>query len=91
LFTGIGGESWIEAAPGVAAAVGVEIATVTIGPGADYEDLYGDWARLREVGDSGCLLVRPDNHVCFRSFAGHVEAGRMLDAALRRTLARRPA
>jgi len=40
---------------------------VTIGPGASYEDVYGDWARLREAGDTGCVLVRPDNHVCFRS------------------------
>ena len=40
---------------------------MTIGPGAEYEDVYGDWARLREVGDTGCVLVRPDNHVCFRN------------------------
>jgi 2,4-dichlorophenol 6-monooxygenase len=91
LFTGIGGEHWIKAAQNVAAALGVEIATVTIGPGADYEDLYGDWARLREVGDSGCLLVRPDNHVCFRSPAGVDGANRVLDRALRRILAKRPA
>ncbi|MEV4349928.1 FAD-dependent monooxygenase [Actinoplanes sp. NPDC049596] len=61
LLTGLGGEPWAAAAR----AHGVK--AVVIGPGADYEDLYGDWARLREIADSGCVLLRPDNHVCFRS------------------------
>jgi 2,4-dichlorophenol 6-monooxygenase len=30
-------------------------------------DLYDDWARLREVQESGCVLVRPDAHVAWRS------------------------
>ena len=28
--------------------------------------LYGDWAALRKISDTGCLLGRPDNHVAFR-------------------------
>jgi 2,4-dichlorophenol 6-monooxygenase len=30
-------------------------------------DTYDDWARAREVSESGCVLVRPDTHVGWRS------------------------
>ena len=30
------------------------------------EELECDWARVREIGDSGALLVRPDQHVAWR-------------------------
>ncbi|MCY1140307.1 FAD-dependent monooxygenase [Actinoplanes sp. Pm04-4] len=82
LFTGLGGEAW------VAAAEGLPVVAVTIGPGADYEDIYGDWARLREVADSGCVLVRPDNYVCFRSFTLTDDPSRTLTEALNRVLGR---
>ena len=29
--------------------------------------LHGDWARAREIGDTGCIIVRPDQHVCWRA------------------------
>jgi hypothetical protein len=29
--------------------------------------VYDDWARLREVTESGCVLVRPDAHVGWRA------------------------
>jgi 2,4-dichlorophenol 6-monooxygenase len=88
LITGIGGEPWAEAARIVGKELGLEIATAVIGPGQEYEDPYGDWARLREIGDSGALLVRPDNHVAFRRHdaAGDVTAS--LGDALRRILGR---
>jgi 2,4-dichlorophenol 6-monooxygenase len=38
-----------------------------IGPGSAIEDLYDDWARLREVDESGGILVRPDGFVAWRS------------------------
>ncbi|MFG1992172.1 FAD-dependent oxidoreductase [Actinoplanes sp. NPDC048988] len=80
LLTGIGGEAW------VAAASAHGITAVTIGPGADYEDPYGDWARLREIGDSGCVLLRPDNHVCFRSATVTDDPSATLRAALDKVL-----
>lgn len=86
LIIGIGGEPWTEAARLVGKDLGLEIATAVIGPGQEYEDPYGDWARLRETADSGALLVRPDNHVAFR---GHDAAGDLtasLGDALRRIL-----
>jgi 2,4-dichlorophenol 6-monooxygenase len=82
LLTGVGGAAWIQAA----STLGVRAAG--IGPGADYEDLYGDWARLREIGDSGCLLVRPDNHICFRSEGVPGDPAAVLADALRRVLSR---
>ena len=66
LFTGIGGEAWRDAASQVTARTGVEIATYMIGPGREVLDTYGDWQRLSEVQESGCVLVRPDAHVAWR-------------------------
>ncbi|RSM57765.1 2,4-dichlorophenol 6-monooxygenase [Actinoplanes sp. ATCC 53533] len=88
LLTGIGGEAWVAAAAAVATELGVELIAATIGPGAGYEDLYGDWARLREVGDTGCVLLRPDNYVGFRSPGLPGDPREALGAALRRILAR---
>ncbi|MCS6937997.1 MAG: FAD-dependent monooxygenase [Roseiflexus sp.] len=67
LLTGIGGEAWKTAAAEVSARTGVEIACYTIGPGREVLDTYDDWARLREVAEDGCILVRPDAHVAWRS------------------------
>jgi 2,4-dichlorophenol 6-monooxygenase len=67
LLTGIGGEGWVKAARAVSATLGLPIRTVTIGPRADYEDHVGDWHHIREIRDAGCLIVRPDHHVAWRS------------------------
>jgi len=66
LFTGIGGEAWAEAAQLVGNELGIEIAAYVIGPRREWQDLTGDWANAREVRDSGIVLVRPDQHVCWR-------------------------
>jgi 2,4-dichlorophenol 6-monooxygenase len=67
LLTGIAGEHWAEAAAKVAQDLGIELAAYVIGPGREYIDLYEDWARAREVDEDGCVLVRPDAHVAWRS------------------------
>jgi 2,4-dichlorophenol 6-monooxygenase len=72
LLTGIAGETWADAAVKVAADTGVDLVAHVIGPGREYIDLYEDWARAREVGEDGCVLVRPDAHVAWRS-AGIVD------------------
>ncbi|MFI8214783.1 FAD-dependent oxidoreductase [Streptomyces sp. NPDC085932] len=83
LLTGIGGQAWLRAAE----QQDVDIATVVIGPGQEYEDPYGDWARLREVPDAGALLVRPDGFVAFRHpDAARTNARDLLTDALRRIL-----
>ncbi|GAA1314369.1 FAD-dependent oxidoreductase [Pseudonocardia xinjiangensis] len=72
LFTGIAGEQWAEAVPKVADDLGIEVVAYVVGPGREYIDLYEDWARVREVEEDGCVLVRPDAHVAWRS-AGRVD------------------
>ena len=67
LLTGINGEPWAAAAGRVAEALGVEIAAHVVGPRRAVVDHAGDWARVREVGESGCVLVRPDHHVAWRA------------------------
>ena len=67
ILTGIGGEAWAAAAETVKNELGVSIAVRVIGPRRDYEDHAGEWATLREISDSGCVLVRPDHHVAWRS------------------------
>ena len=67
LLTGIGGEKWKEAAKQVERHLGIDIKTYSIGWDQDYEDVYFDWARRREIAENGCLLIRPDRFVAWRS------------------------
>jgi 2,4-dichlorophenol 6-monooxygenase len=65
-LTGIGGQGWVEAGKIVGRELGIDIAAHIIGPRQHWQDFTGDWARAREVRDSGIVLVRPDQHVCWR-------------------------
>jgi 2,4-dichlorophenol 6-monooxygenase len=67
LLTGIGGDAWTAAAARAAQELGIEVAAYVIGPGREVLDTYGDWARSSEVAEDGCVLVRPDAHVAWRS------------------------
>ncbi|MFJ2393081.1 MULTISPECIES: FAD-dependent oxidoreductase [unclassified Streptomyces] len=67
LLTGIAGEAWAQAGEKIAQELGVPLETVVIGPGREVTDLYYDWAKLREVEESGVLLVRPDKHIAWRA------------------------
>jgi 2,4-dichlorophenol 6-monooxygenase len=84
IFTGIGGEAWEQAAAKVGREFGLDIAVRLVGPRRKIEDLTGDWARAREIADSGCILVRPDQHVAWRSEAMTANPA----ADLRRALAK---
>ncbi len=66
VLTGIGGEAWQDAAASVSGELGMNIKVHVIGPRQKYVDHVGDWARAREVTDSGCVVVRPDHHVAWR-------------------------
>ncbi|MCY1270962.1 2,4-dichlorophenol 6-monooxygenase [compost metagenome] len=88
LLTGHGGEAWVRAANAAARELGIELQVRRIGLGLDYADSYGDWARQREIGEDGCLLVRPDNHVAWRSSQRHDDCEQALLEALRALLAR---
>src|SRR5258705_5167477 len=60
LLTGIGGQGWIEAATTIGRGFGIDISAYSIGPRQHWQDFTGDWARAREGGDSGIVLLRPD-------------------------------
>lgn len=86
LITGIGGGAWRAAAEAAGKALGLPLRIVTIGPRADFEDHLGDWDKVREIGDGGAVLVRPDQHVAWRSLGPSGEAEAMLTRALRAIL-----
>jgi 2,4-dichlorophenol 6-monooxygenase len=82
LLTSIGGDAWVKAAQDYAKKTGVDINTLTIGPGCDVEDPFGDWARVSEIADDGCLLVRPDMFIGFRAQKMSKSAAKDLAAAM---------
>lgn len=88
LITGTDGEGWAKAATEVAGRHGIDLATVSIGAGADATDPTGTWARLREISESGAVLVRPDSFVAFRSPDAAADPVAALDDALRTILGR---
>lgn len=88
ILTGLGGEAWAEAAAKVADRLGIDLVTHVIGPRQPYVDHGGDWARICEIRDSGCLLVRPDQHVAWRATAMTEDPEGDLFRVLRQVLAR---
>jgi 2,4-dichlorophenol 6-monooxygenase len=62
LITGLTGKLWAEAASGLDETY---LRTVVIGS-PEAEDVYCAWQKLREVDESGALLVRPDGTVAWR-------------------------
>ena len=60
LVTGPAGQKWIEA---VRSPVPIDCVVV----GRDIVDENGDWMKLLGIDDDGALLVRPDQHVAWRS------------------------
>ena len=66
VVTGVGGGPWLAAARAAGEQFGLTLTEVAIGPGLPFDDPYGTWAELRETGDAGVLLVRPDLYVAAR-------------------------
>ncbi|HEY4456847.1 MAG TPA: FAD-dependent monooxygenase [Pseudonocardiaceae bacterium] len=85
LLTGQGGEPWAVAARQASAASGVAIDVHVIGSDG-LLDPYGDWAALREVGTTGCVLVRPDRHIAWRATELPPDAADLLTGVLARVL-----
>lgn len=86
LVTGIAGEEWAAVADKVAAELGVPVEAVVIGPGREVTDLYYDWAKLREIEESGALLVRPDKHIAWRAMSMPEDPEGALRTAMTRIL-----
>lgn len=89
LLTGAGGKAWKEAAVKAGKELSVPLTAYSIGWAQDWEDVYGDWDRRREVEDDGCVLVRPDRTVCWRSMSMQEDCAgavvKVLKAVLGRT------
>src|SRR6266568_1212896 len=82
LVTGVSGGCWGDAARAVGLELGIEVPVVRVGaPG--FRDAYGEWARLREIDEDGCLLVRPDGYIAWRQVSAPGDAGESLGRALR--------
>ena len=72
LVAGPAGEAWADAAGAIAQAeatargpVATPLAPVVIG--RDVDDPDGRWLRLLDIAADGAVLVRPDQHVAWRS------------------------
>ncbi|GAB0135392.1 hypothetical protein EsDP_00003732 [Epichloe bromicola] len=86
LFTGPGGRDWKSAADEVSKKLGIQIGCYSIGWKQDYEDVYFDWARRREVDEDGCVLARPDRFVAWRSTSMIQDCGSKLEVVMRSVL-----
>lgn len=88
LFTGIGGQGWRNAAQQASAKLGVPITVHSIGFRQEWEDQYLDWAKVRGVAESGCVVVRPDYFVAWRSQQWEGDGAEKLETVLSALLSR---
>ncbi|MEZ0053991.1 2,4-dichlorophenol 6-monooxygenase [Mycobacterium sp. MAA66] len=86
LLTGVGGQHWQAGAEQVADNLGVPITVHVIGERGGLRDPYGDWATRSEVDPTGCVLVRPDGHIVWRSPAKAPDGAAQLSCAVKRAL-----
>lgn len=89
LFTGHGGEGWRVSAAELSEETGIPINMYGIGFGLDYHDVYREWYKRREVDEDGCVLVRPDRVVAWRSVKMVPDCKVKLQAVLDSVLSRR--
>lgn len=80
------GSAWLEAAEAVAAELGVPLTAFRVGTGTEVADLYGAFGATAEIGETGCLLVRPDQFVAWRQRDLPEDPKAALAAALRACL-----
>lgn len=86
LLTGIGGDDWARAARIVAEELGVDLRVRAIGRGREVDDAYSAWTAVREVGDHGALLIRPDRYVGWRAGELPADPTQALRGAMRQIL-----
>jgi 2,4-dichlorophenol 6-monooxygenase len=65
VLTGVAGHRWTAAAEETGRALGISLRVARIGA-AGARDAYGEWGRLSEIDEDGCLLVRPDGYLAWR-------------------------
>ena len=67
LILGADGDAWADAATALANAHGVPFDVAQVGGKGGYAEVDGSWSAIREVADNGAILVRPEQHVAWRS------------------------
>ena len=87
LLVGHVSDAWRVAAASATVATGVPLDVVGIGIGLEWRDVDDNWRALRECGDDGCLLVRPDKVVAWRSRGAVSDPARELERVIRSVLA----
>jgi 2,4-dichlorophenol 6-monooxygenase len=88
LLTGRKGSPWAEAADAVARSTGVPIDVVEISDESSVCDTDHNWRHLRAVSADGAILVRPDQHVGWRSVGKTQNPRAALAAAFSKILQR---
>ncbi|MEO8297679.1 MAG: FAD-dependent monooxygenase [Burkholderiales bacterium] len=88
LLTGQQSSKWAEAAQAAAQTMGVRVEVVAITDDGPVRDGDHAWRRIREIGDDGALLVRPDQIVAWRTTQAHPRPQAELEAVLRAVLRR---
>ncbi len=83
LLAGERGADWVDA---LGECVG-SIPARAIRLGVDVVDSSGSFYQIAGIRAGGCLLVRPDGHVAFRSPSSSAEPRVVLKAALQRAVA----
>ncbi len=82
LVTGLAGQAWAEAVR----AIDRPLLDVAVIGGPEARDLYGYWARVRDIDEDGALLVRPDGYIAWRRSSG-LQPGERADQIVRSVLA----
>jgi len=86
LLTSMGAHEWEQAALQAAQEAGIELVCHVVGPVGTVQDPFGEFARIREVSETGALLVRPDRIVAWRTASWTPESAAALQNALRQIL-----
>jgi 2,4-dichlorophenol 6-monooxygenase len=82
LITGSAGEAWARAAREI------EVPLATLVAGRDFIDPEGAWAAVSEIGPTGAILVRPDQHIAWREAEISQDPVATLTAVLAKILGR---
>lgn len=82
LIVGQNGDAWAEALVSCAGPIPIRVVYLA----TDIEDSDGAFLRAMGLDDAGCLLVRPDGHVAFRSASSTSNARHVLGEALRQAV-----
>lgn len=61
---------------------------LSVGYRCEYDDIYGDWTRLRATDEGGAILARPDRYIGWRCATMPADPVAALRATMTTILAR---